>query len=130
MTMKIIRLSASAGVAVMLAFVAATAFAQGSPAETQERYRRERAACLKGGSNQALETCLREARAAQGEARRNGLSSPAQPALETNQQARCAPLPPADRDDCLRRMRGEGTVSGSVREGGILRELVTVVPAK
>ena len=52
MTMKIIRLGAPVGVAWVLAFAAATAFAQGSPAETQERYRRERAACLKGGSNQ------------------------------------------------------------------------------
>lgn len=129
MTIKI-GLSRCAGGVAVLAFAAATAFAQGTPAEIQERYRRERAACLKSDSNQALEICLREARAAQWESRRNGLTSPAQPDLETNQRARCAPLPPADRDDCLRRMRGDGTVSGSVREGGIFRELVTVVPAK
>jgi hypothetical protein len=34
-----------------------------------------------------------------------------------------------ERRDCLARMRGEGTVSGSVEAGGILREKVTVVPA-
>ena len=42
---------------------------------------------------------------------------------------RCVPLPPADQEDCVRRMQGEGTIIGSVEEGGIYRELHRTVPA-
>ena len=33
-----------------------------------------------------------------------------------------------ERADCIARMNGEGSVSGSVGGGGILREKVTIVP--
>ena len=49
---------------------------------------------------------------------------------EQNQMMRCEVHVDGDRDDCMRRMRGEGTVSGSVKGGGIYRELRTTVPAK
>ena len=48
---------------------------------------------------------------------------------ERNLLARCSSLPAPDRQDCERRMRGEGTVTGSVQGGGVYRELITVVPA-
>jgi hypothetical protein len=38
-------------------------------------------------------------------------------------------LPPADYDDCIRRAQGQGTVSGSVGGGGVVKETVTIVPA-
>ena len=42
-----------------------------------------------------------------------------------NALRRCEPLRDPDRQDCVARIRGEGTTSGSVAEGGIYRELVT-----
>lgn len=45
--------------------------------------------------------------------------------LVQNAMRRCDPLPPTDKQACLARMSGAGTVSGSVAAGGILRELVT-----
>lgn len=38
---------------------------------------------------------------------------------------RCAPLPEPDRRDCVARIQGQGTKTGSVAAGGIYRELVT-----
>lgn len=84
-------------------------------------YRQERALCLSGQSNQDRATCLREAGAALVEARRGGLTR------GSSQYAskRCERLPDAERQDCLARMQGQGTTSGSVAAGGISRELVT-----
>jgi len=49
--------------------------------------------------------------------------------FEQNRVLRCDNQPAQDRPDCLRRMSGDGTTSGSVEGGGVLRELVTpVVP--
>ena len=105
------------------------ALAAAKPAdEAQERFQRERAACLAGTSQQDRATCLKEAGAALAEARRHGLTNPAQNAA-THQRQRCQALPSADRSACLARMSGKGSVSGSVADGGILRELRTPVPA-
>ncbi|MCW7541568.1 hypothetical protein OOT46_27565 [Aquabacterium sp. A7-Y] len=91
---------------------------------SEERYRAERAACESGWSHQDKATCLKEAGAARGEARRGRLESKGA-AYERNALARCAPLPAADRADCEARVRGEGTVRGSVESGGIYKETVT-----
>lgn len=77
---------------------------------------------------QDLEACLKEGRAVRAAERRGELSTPTDYA--TNRSLRCEALRGDDRSDCLARMRGEGTVSGSVEGGGILRELVTEVPAR
>jgi hypothetical protein len=45
--------------------------------------------------------------------------------LARNALRRCEPLPEADRRDCVARMQGQGTTTGSVAAGGIYRELVT-----
>ena len=86
----------------------------------------DRAACMKLSGDER-KTCLREAGAARFEAKRNGLADGGE--YEKNLTARCNYLPAGDRDDCMRRMRGEGTVTGSVEGGGIYRELRTLVPA-
>jgi hypothetical protein len=101
---------------------------QGIHADPQARYERERAACLSGHSPQDRDTCLKEAGAALQAARRGDLTSGAGE-LKRNARERCNVLAGDERRDCLARMRGEGTVSGSVEAGGILREKVTVVPA-
>ena len=100
---------------------------QGTHADPQDRYERERAACLSGRSPQDQATCLREAGAALQAARRGDLTGGAGD-LKRNARERCNVLAGDERRDCLARMRGEGTVSGSVEGGGILREKVTIVP--
>lgn len=119
---------AACAVGVLLAAGWAAA-AGDSPAQAQERYRQDRAACASGESYQDRATCLREAGAALQEARRKS-GGDSQGAYEQNRLQRCERLPAADREDCLRRMRGEGSVSGSVESGGIYRELRTTVPAQ
>jgi uncharacterized membrane protein len=54
-------------------------------------------------------------------------SDPAQ--YMRNALVRCEGLK-IDRDDCIARIRGGGTVSGSVEAGGLYRELVTIIPGK
>ena len=120
-------LSAFAAGALLVAGMAAAA--GDSLSEAQARYQQDRAACISGQSNQDRATCLREAGAALQEAKR-GRSGDQPSSYEKNQLARCDRLAGEDRDDCLRRMRGEGTVSGSVEGGGIYRELRTTVPAQ
>jgi len=92
----------------------------------QAIYQQDRAACLSGQTNQDRATCLREAGAALQEARRGGLDD-RQGEYERNRLLRCDSQPAEDRQDCVRRMSGEGTTSGSVAGGGIIRELVTPV---
>jgi hypothetical protein len=103
--------------------------ADGKLSEAQARYQQDRAACVSGQSHQDRATCLREAGAALQEAKRGRIGD-GQTSYEQNQQIRCDRLTAGDREDCLRRMRGEGTVSGSVEGGGIYRELRTTVPAQ
>lgn len=74
---------------------------------------------------------VHEAQAARQEARQGKLKDNADEAQrERNRFARCEYLKGDDREYCIRRMNGEGTVSGSVEGGGLLRELTVVVPAQ
>ena len=83
-------------------------------------YQSERARCDSGQSGQDRQTCLREAGAAAQEGPRGGLTD----APDANKFARCDyHKDPNDREYCIRRMKGEGTVSGSVEGGGVIREL-------
>jgi len=97
--------------------------------EAQARYPKERAACNNGQSHQDRTTCLREAGAALAESKRGNPDAAGTGRYEQNQLLRCDAHPAEDREDCLRRMRGEGTTSGSVEGGGIYRELRTTTPA-
>lgn len=62
-------------------------------------------------------------------AKRGDLSS-APGVYEQNALRRCAVHQGSERSDCEARMRGQSHVDGSVSGGGILRESVTIVPAK
>ncbi len=126
-TIHCVRVSAFALGALLVAGMAAAA--GGDLAEAQARYKQDRAACISGQSHQDRATCLSEAGAAL-EAAKRGRSGDGQSSYEQNRLVRCERLAAGDRDDCLRRMRGEGTVSGSVESGGIYRELRTTVPAQ
>jgi hypothetical protein len=96
-------------------------------ADARARYQEERARCMQSAAEDQ-KACLREAGAALQASRRGQLNED-ESNFDKNRLARCAYLPEADRPDCERRMRGEGTVSGSVEGGGIYRELRTIVPA-
>lgn len=122
---------------LLLASLSAVALGAGAADRTardssgiHQQYLQERAQC-DNRSGEDRKTCLREAGAAQAEARRGTLAADDASSYEANRLARCDLHKNADeRDYCLRRMRGEGTTSGSVEGGGILRELVVTVPAE
>ena len=95
--------------------------------EAQATYNRDRADCMKSDVGDRM-ACLREAGAALQEAKRGGLTNESSQ-HEKNRLARCDSQPAKDRDECVRRMN-EGTTKGSVKEGAVVRELRTVVPAK
>jgi hypothetical protein len=113
---------------VLLASGAASGAGKDDPA-VADAFQRELAACGQRADPDAQRSCRREAYAARDEARRGALAGGND--FERNKFARCeAHKDPAERDYCLRRMRGEGTVSGSVEGGGLLRELKVIVPAE
>ena len=98
-------------------------------ADAQARYRQDMALCNSGQSNQDPATCREEAQHALAAARRGELNdAPGQ--YEKNAMQRCEALKGDSRSACLARMRGEGSVEGSVAGGGILRQIETVVPGK
>ncbi|MDZ4123561.1 MAG: hypothetical protein U1E02_05195 [Hydrogenophaga sp.] len=109
------------------ALVAACALS-GSGAWAQSTYDQDRAACMRSDSQHERTSCLREAGAvrAQGINRAPGATPEAR--ME-NAMKRCADLPPENKSTCERMVHGEGTASGSVAGGGMIRELVTPVPA-
>ena len=98
-----------------------------SSTDADARYNQERAACLDGRSPQGRSTCLKEAGAARAEARRHRLDNGESAAqLRANALLRCQPVQDADRAACERMALGEGQRSGSVAEGGVLKQITTV----
>lgn len=121
-------LAAQAGAAQPATPALASASASASVLSADAVYQRERAACTSGAAPQDRATCLKEAGAAHAEAKRRSLGNgEGAPALQRNAEARCEQVTTADREHCLRKARGEGTVSGSVDGGGVLKTLVTPV---
>jgi hypothetical protein len=107
---------------------AALAADKGAATAAREVYQQERAACM-NLSGDDRKTCLREAGAAQVETRRGTLAVGGD--FQQNLLARCEVHKNAeDKSYCERRMRGEGTQTGSVEGGGILRELTVTVPVE
>jgi hypothetical protein len=124
----ILRQATAASAGIALALLASAALAAPPRSEAQLRYQQERAACFDGTSNQDRATCLKEAGAALQESKRGALDSGGR-SLEQNQLARCSGLPAGDRGECEMRILA-GSTSGSARDGGILRELTSPVPAR
>ena len=120
---------ALATAASLLCAFTAMAATPAAMADAQARYRQDMALCKSGQYNQDPATCREEAQHALAAARRGALDDvPGQ--YEKNAIQRCDALKGDDRSDCLARMRGEGSAEGSVAGGGILRQIVTVVPEK
>ncbi len=115
-----------AAVACVVIFTGA-AFAADPPAtaSAQARYEQERAACLSGTTGQEQQACLREAGAALQRSKR-GYVEDAPSDVAANRLKRCDTQPAGEaRDECIRRMN-EGTVTGSVSGGGVVREHRTI----
>jgi hypothetical protein len=120
---------ALATVAGLLCTSAALAVTPSALAEAQARYHDDMAVCNSGQSNQTQATCRLEARNALAAAKHGDLSDTPD-RYQQNAVQRCASHQGADRRDCEARMSGGGTVEGSVANGGILRESVTIVPGQ
>ena len=107
--------------AISLLFVSTTAIAA---VKAVSAYQQERAACQSAPDRKE---CLRDAGAALDASKRGQLTSGDAELYERNALMRCKALPESDRQDCARRVRGEGQVSGSVSGGGIFRETKTII---
>ena len=118
---------ACAGLALVAASASAFAQAPDPAARAHLRYLIEKAACDEGHPDSDRAACLRDAAAAYAEARSGALGDdtdgPAR--YEENALRRCEALQGEDRGDCVARIRGQGTTSGSVEGGGVLREFRT-----
>jgi hypothetical protein len=90
-------------------------------------YAQERAACLRGDTQQDRDTCLREATNAQAERRKGELQTQGDAQLNANAMRRCDALGGEDHAACTARVLGYGSQSGSVGGGGVIREVETVV---
>lgn len=120
----------AAALVVGLAALGGASHAMAAGKTDNSTYRQEAAACSNGSSNQDRATCLREAGAAKYESGRGGLSDPGMSQLKDNAMKRCEGLPQSNREDCIKRMEGGGIAEGTARDGGILRETVTIVPGQ
>jgi hypothetical protein len=118
--------------AAVLGTATALAADKASSAASEAQYQRDAAVCLSKGYKGARNECLSDASTAR--ASREPVTIDPDPGrYARNALQRCEALKGDDRSDCLARMQGQGTTSGSVAGGGIYRELVTrevvVVPA-
>ncbi|MCY1196540.1 hypothetical protein D9M72_78830 [compost metagenome] len=95
----------------------------------QSQYQQDVAACKSGATGQDQAACMREAGAAQQEARRQNLKEGSTDQYQQNMIDRCNRLPAASRQDCVTQMTSPTNVRGSVQGGGVLRETVIQVPA-
>jgi hypothetical protein len=93
------------------------------------RYEYEKSRCFNRQSIQLKETCQLEVGTAGRQAKSGNRTTASEDQLQRDRELRCNAHPPAEREYCLQRMRGEGTQSGSAERGGILRErLVSAKP--
>ena len=113
-----------AALAALAVLPALAAGPSGAAVDPKARYAKESAACSRIAEHGARANCLSEA------STRLAATQPTPPGesaelLRQNAIKRCEVLPEPERKECLLRMQGQGTVSGSVEGGGVLRELVT-----
>ncbi len=126
-------LASSCVLAGLLCGGAAFAADNATRQDAQERYRQEVAACNSGQTQQDKQTCLREAGAALQASRQGQLNDTQVASYDGNALARCNVFMGEELSACRARIVGHGSqegatvTSGSVNEGGILRESVQVI---
>ena len=89
-------------------------------------YQQELAWCKANTSGEELAGCLKSSGASQAE-RRRGTPDNNGTDFKANALQRCAVLTGEDRAACEARVAGLGDASGSVRGGGVLKQVETVV---
>ncbi|MDR7148107.1 hypothetical protein J2W49_000035 [Hydrogenophaga palleronii] len=120
------------GAAMLVASVAwAQSGAAGARSSIEATYQRDRAACMASDSQHERTSCLREAGAVRAEALRGvGRGGESQETLMRNALERCKRQPADQQAICERMVRGEGSATGSVESGGMIRELTIMEPAR
>ncbi len=106
----------------MIALALSGSAVAADPAKVQ--YEAEKARCMSGTTGQDQASCLRSAAAAYDAVKQGRLKDP-DTSYRDNALARCKNLPAADKADCEARVDGQGTVSGSVTDGGVIKETIT-----
>lgn len=76
------------------------------------------------------DACRTEARHALAEARKGQLRDPGQTPYKQNATERCDVFTGSDRQDCLDRICMPSKEEGSVEDGGVLRERITILPGQ
>ena len=111
----------------------ANAWAQtgGGSAAIEQQFQQDKAACMAIDDVQTRSSCLREAGAVRAQALK-GVPQGGESAEERLRNAlkRCDPLPADRKAICERMVRGEGSESGSVQGGGVIRELTIMEPVE
>lgn len=95
-----------------------------------QQYQQDLQACEALSPLHDQEACRTEARHVWLEARKGQLRDPAQTPYRSNAIERCDVFTGQDRQDCLARIQMPSAEIGSVEEGGVLRERITVLPSK
>ena len=122
----ILKMSAIAAFLTMAAAGSAMAATVPTRSDVDARYQHQRAKCIAGQTGEDQATCLKEAGAARAEGLRGINLNEGSPDYRQNQLERCRVFVDAtEARECRLRVE-QGNVSGSVRDGGILRELTTV----
>ncbi len=123
-TLTIWGLHLAAAVALLTTPATFAAAGNAGPMSAKARLQHDRVACSRIRDQGDRDECLSEASTLYaGTQPSNPNENPAQ--LTRNALRRCEPLREPDRQDCVLRMQGQGTTTGSVAAGGIYRELVT-----
>jgi hypothetical protein len=126
------RFKASAGhviATVAFALLSAAAITAGAAdavksGDAQAQYKAQMAACNSGTSNQDKATCMKEANNALADSKKGSLVD-GSPAYDQNALTRCNSLPSGEQADCKSRIQNPTATSGTVKDGGVIRESVT-----
>ena len=122
--LHILSLGLAAVVALLSAAPAAFAADKAASMGAKARLQHDRVVCARIRAQGVRDECLSEASTLYaGTQPSHPDENPAQ--LTRNALKRCEALREPDRQDCVLRMQGQGTTTGSVSGGGIYRELVT-----
>lgn len=96
----------------------------------EQQYQQDMRACERMSPLQDSDACRTEARNALAEARKGQLQDPANVPYRHNARERCDVFTGQDRRDCLARIQTPTREQGSVEEGGVLRERITILPSR
>lgn len=97
--------------------------------DTSGNYQRERGWCMVNTTGEARVACLKNSGAALAEKRRGTLDNNGAD-FGANAMRRCDVFAGEDREACKARVMGSGSTSGSVQDGGTIKQVERVVAPK